>query len=89
MRVSSNGRVRRSQDEWREIITRFAGSGLGEREFCRQEKINKNSFERWQKRLGATEQSDFVDVTPILQESSSSWAVEVELANGTIVRIGS
>lgn len=88
MRVLSNGRVRRSQDEWSEIIGRFAGSGLGEREFCRQEKINKNSFKRWHKRLAASKQSDFVDVTPI-QESSSSWAVEVELANGTIVRIGS
>lgn len=88
MQVMSNGRVRRSADEWREIIARFAGSGLDQREFCRQEKINKNSFERWRKHLASSNQSDFVEVTPT-RESSSSWAVEVELANGTIVRIGS
>jgi len=93
MQIFANGRVRRSAEEWREIFTRFARSGLGRREFCHREKINKNSFDRWQKRLEwecpvAPKQSDFVDVTPV-QKSSSSWVVEVELAGGTIVRIGS
>ena len=88
MQVSSNGRVRRSPAEWRDSVTRFAKSGLGRREFCRQEKINKNSFERWRKRLAASKQNDFVDVTPI-EGDSSRWAVEVVLADGTIVRVGS
>ncbi len=88
MQVLSNGRVRRSPDEWREIVRRFAGSGRNPREFCRQEKINPASFQRWQKRLASSKQSDFVEITPI-EKSSPSWAVEVELANGTIVRIGS
>lgn len=88
MQVFSNGRVRRSPDEWREIVTRFAGSGLSSREYCAQEKINLASFQRWQKRLLSSSQSDFVDITPN-PEGSSSWTVEVELASGTIVRIGS
>ena len=88
MQVSSNGRVRRSPDEWREIVVRFAKSTLGRHEFCRQEKINRNSFDRWHKRLTKSGRSDFVDVTPA-RESSPSWTVEVELADGTIVRVGS
>jgi hypothetical protein len=88
MQVSSNGRVHRTQEEWREVVTRFAKSTLGRREFCRQEKINRNSFDRWHKRLTKSGRSDFVDVTPG-RESSASWAVEVELADGTIVRVGS
>jgi hypothetical protein len=88
MKVSSNGRVHRNADEWREIIARFAVCGLSLREFCQREKINKNSFERWNKRLTVKEQNDFADITPI-GKSSSPWVVEVELADGTIVRVGS
>jgi hypothetical protein len=88
MQVSSNGRVRRSENEWREIVARFATSGLGPREFCRREKVNINSFRRWSGRLVASKQSEFIDVTPG-REDSPSWAVEVELADGTIVRVGS
>lgn len=88
MQVSSNGRVHRSPDEWRKIVTRFAKSTLDQREFCLQENINRNSFDRWQKRLTKSERSDFIDVTPT-RESSPSWAVEVVLADGTIVRVGS
>lgn len=88
MQVSSNGKVRRSEREWREIFSRFARSGLSRREFCSKEKINLNSFQRWSGRLAVPGKSEFIDVTPA-QESTSSWAVEVELANGTIVRVGS
>ena len=81
MRVMSNGRVWRSATEWREIVTRFEGSGQSRPTFCSEEKINFSSFQRWHKRLAVSGQSDFVDVTPI-PESSSSWLVEVELADG-------
>jgi len=88
MQVSSNGRVRRSETEWREIFAKFAKSGLGRREFCCKEKINFNSFQRWGGRLAVPRKSEFIDVTPD-QENSSSWAVEVELADGTMVRVRS
>lgn len=82
----SNGRVRRGPDEWRTILERYNDSGLGRREFCRKEKLNLTSFQRWQKRLGEPKpQSQFVEVTPV--QETSSWAVEIELATGTIVRL--
>ena len=88
MQISSKGRVRRSRDEWNEIIARFAKSGLNQREFCHREKIKKSSFDRWRKRLAEKVRNDFVDVTSGCG-NSSSWIVEVELADGTIVRVGS
>jgi hypothetical protein len=87
MHVSSNGKVRRNADEWREIIARFGGCGLNRREFCHREKINKTSFDRWYKRLRAKEQGGFVEVAPSGEDSCSS-AVEIELPDGTIVRVG-
>jgi hypothetical protein len=88
MQVSSNGKVRRSESEWREIVARCARSGFSARQFCRQEKVNFNSFQRWSKRLAGSREGEFIDVTPD-RESRCSWAVEVELADGTIVRVGS
>jgi hypothetical protein len=88
MQLMSNRKVRRSRDEWSKIVARFVKSGLSRREFCRREKINKTSFDRWHKRTTAKEQNGFVEVTPI-GKSSSPWIVEVELADGTTVRVGS
>lgn len=87
LQVTSNGRVRRSPDEWRDLLTRFTGSGLDLREFCRKEKINLTSFQRWQKRLANPKRTaEFIDVTPA-RDVASPWAVEIELASGTVLRL--
>ena len=85
MQRTSNGRVRRSEEEWRQLVDRQAASGLSRRQFCSQEQINHTSFERWYRRLSAG--AGFVEVSPLVR-GSSSWSVEVELAGGTIVRVG-
>ena len=87
MQVSSNGRVRRSEGEWRQLMDRYAGSGLSRRAFCGQEQLNLTSFERWYRRLTEAPGVGFVEVTRA-GGNSSSWVVEVELAGGTVVRVG-
>ena len=47
MRVTSNGKVWRSEAEWRAICARFAKSGLGPKEFCQREAIALGSFKKW------------------------------------------
>jgi hypothetical protein len=90
MQKFSNGRVRRTPAEWQELVKRFSATGLSQREFCRRENINVESFHRWYRRLSAPAQSEFVEVTPSTgNPSSSTWAVEVEFEGGTIVRIRS
>jgi len=44
--------VKRSEGEWRGLLSRFAGSGLGVEAFCRREAISAASFYRWRGLLG-------------------------------------
>ena len=39
--------ARRSQSEWRSLLARFDGSGMGVAAFCRREAISAASFYRW------------------------------------------
>ncbi len=87
MRVSSNGRVRRSAEEWRAVVSRYQSSGLGPNAFCQAEQVGLTSFMRWRRKLSASDaESGFVELTPP-RETSTRWAVEVELPNGCIVRL--
>jgi hypothetical protein len=43
--------VRRSEAEWRSLVSRFKASGLGVRAFCRREAVSAASFYRWQRLL--------------------------------------
>ncbi|SBT03374.1 conserved hypothetical protein [Candidatus Propionivibrio aalborgensis] len=43
---------RRSRHEWRCLLAKFDGSGLGVEGFCRREAISAASFYRWRSLLG-------------------------------------
>lgn len=43
--------ARRSQSEWRSLLARFDGSGMGVAAFCRREAISAASFYRWRSLL--------------------------------------
>jgi hypothetical protein len=51
MQVLADGRVRRSEAEWRGLLGRFAKSGLSLSEFCRRAKLPRSSVEKWRGRL--------------------------------------
>lgn len=94
MRVIANGRVRRSEQEWREILARWAKSGTSGREFCRQESIEISSFQRWQKKMKespapASTRGEFVPVSglPLLSPSQGTpWSLEITLPSGVVLR---
>ena len=89
MQVMSNGRVRRTEKEWRELLSRWEKCRLSAREFCRKEEVKAVSFRRWQQRLcGPSARSEFVPVVavPPAIPSVSSWAVEVTLPDGSKLR---
>jgi hypothetical protein len=86
MQVMANGRCRRTESEWRQILARWGRSGQTGRDFCRSEGIRLSSFQRWHHRLVATpSESDFVTVTAA-RPSSPAWIVEVTLPNGVNLR---
>ena len=91
MQVMSNGRVRRTEAEWRELVGRFRKSGLSVREFSRKERLQVSSLQRWQARLnGHGVRSDFVTVVPAAATpvplASPGWTVEVTLPDGSRLR---
>lgn len=74
MRALADGRVRRSEGEWREVVEKWAESGLSVAAFCRQEGLTRSSFCQARKRMeggasaaeapaaGAPERGGFVDL---------------------------
>ena len=89
MQIMSNGRVRRTESERQELLARWKKSGLSVREFCRGEKVQVSSFQRWQQRSNAPSvRKDFVTVmsaSPALPRASR-WMVEVVLPDGSKLR---
>jgi len=86
VRVLADGRVWRTESEWKELLTRWGRSQSSAQEFCRKEKIHVTSLQRWEKRLsGALGRNEFVSVVPLPPpppSSSPSWTVKVTLPNG-------
>jgi hypothetical protein len=94
MQVMSNGKIRRTEKEWQEILSQWRKSALTAREFCRKESIQPTSFQRWQQRLSESSiRAEFVPVvasatvtsTPTTS-ATSTWTVEVTLPNGVQLR---
>lgn len=83
------GRVRRSEDQWTEILRRFASSGQTSREFCRREGLALSSLQRWGRRLGALPRARFVELVPEAgaRTGAAGWSLEVTLPHGVTLRV--
>ena len=95
MRVLSDGRIRRTEPEWKEILDRFGKSGLPIAEFCEKEEISRSAFASWKKKLGAVRKKapSFVEITnaakrrPSIQPlASSQTSFELALPGGVTLR---
>ena len=85
-------RARRSADEWRRVLSGFAGSGLAVEAFCARAGISDTSFYRWRSRLGApmgrcdalvnSASTGFVDVGPLQSETARPGRLELTLDLG-------
>ena len=54
MKVLSDGRVRRTEAEWRVIVEQFDSSGLAEAAFCRRAKVSQRTFRHWRTRMASS-----------------------------------
>ena len=90
MQVMSNGRVRRTEQEWRELLARCDHANLTASEFCRRERIHLTSFLRWRTRLVCTARpSDFTALTRAAapETATTPWSFEIVLPSGHKLRI--
>ncbi|MCP4384299.1 MAG: hypothetical protein GY798_23300 [Hyphomicrobiales bacterium] len=94
MRVQANGKVRRSSEEWREILDRFERSGISQREFCRKEGLPLGSFSKWKRRMDGSEMLPGMDAgrfvelteTPSRVTGLSAGEMELSLPGGVQLR---
>ena len=80
--------VRRSEQQWAEILRRFESSGLSAREFCSRDGVPLSSLQRWQRRQRAVPRAKFVELVSSAPTSVSAptWSFEVSLPNGATLR---
>jgi hypothetical protein len=90
----------KKERRWRDVLARFARSGLGVRAFCRREELTESAFYFWRRELArrddehasgrrsrqAARLSDFlpVHVTDPLPRQAS---ITLELAGGRVLRL--
>jgi hypothetical protein len=92
MRILSNGNVRRSASEWREIVRQFHVSDLSAKVFCDRESLGLASLRRWQSKI-EMESADgvagkFVEVGATEPEGFPAfWSLEIELPDGRTIRV--
>jgi hypothetical protein len=80
--------VRRSEEQWSEILGRFGSSGLTARRFCDREGVPLSSLQRWQRRLRSVPAAKFVEIAPTVSaRSAATWSFEVSLPDGTTLRL--
>ncbi len=96
MRVLADGRVRRTEAEWRKIVERFEKSDLSVSAFCRRAKLPRNSFTKWRERLAGSPSPSpaFVEwiapagaAEPEAEEAPARGAeLELSLPGGVVLR---
>lgn len=83
MRVLADGRVRRTEAEWRGLVERFEKSGLSMTAFCRRAKLPRGSFVKWRRRLGEGSRVERqVRPAPAFVEWIASSSVPAEAVKG-------
>lgn len=88
--------IRRSREEWRELVARFEASGQTREDFCAEMGIGESTLRRWCSRFrertstASTAASVFVEL-PAEKESPaplrSPWEVELQLDAGVVLRL--
>jgi len=78
MRILADGRVRRTEAEWRAVMERFEKSGLSVLAFCRRSKLSRNSFIKWRRRLSGSQRPTPAFVEWVAPSSSELETVERE-----------
>ncbi len=87
--------VRRSRDEWRELLVRFEKSGQTRERFCLEQGVSLSSFSRWRQLLrdagsrgSAAGEALFVELMPDAEVSRApAWDVELQLGAGVLLRV--
>ena len=87
--------MRRSRDQWRELLERFERSGQSREQFCHEQSLTLSSFDRWRRQLGKAAaprrviagEPLFFELAPEAHASGGAWDVELQLGAGVFLRL--
>lgn len=74
--------VRRTREQWREVVGRQQQSGLSISGFCRRESLTENSFYRWRRIFAEEAETSFVPLSVVERTT-----VDIELPCGATVKV--
>jgi len=86
-------KVRRTAEQWQEILSAYENSGLSQEAFCTQQSLATSTFHKWRQRLAADKPQtqavpEFIELTSIPQSAhSGDWDIELSLSSTIVLRI--
>jgi hypothetical protein len=83
----SPGRVRRSRDEWQQLVDEQAASGKTQTAFCAQRGINVGSFSHWKRRLAEESPAPWIELGSLPTSPAAGWDIELDLGEGVCLRL--
>jgi len=81
-------RKHRSTAEIQKILSAYHCSGLSQERFCAEKQIPYSSFYRWLAKSRKTAKTTLPAIIPIGSVPDSVSPIEIELANGHLIRLG-
>ena len=78
-------RPRRSANQWQTLVAQFGESNLTIKDFCDQENLARDTFNRWRNKISLESSlPDFIELQPPVTSSPSTgpWSVELDLPGG-------
>jgi len=96
-RASPRRRVRRSREQWRELVARFEQSGQNRKQFCAEQDLSVGSFTQWQRKLrepvpggaNVAEEAVFIELprSGAAAGPPGPWELELQLGAGVVLRL--
>lgn len=87
---SKQTKVRRTAEQWQNILLAYEESGLSQEAFCTQQSIATSTFHKWRQRLAADQQvvPEFIELaSPSQPVNSGGWDIELSLSDTVVLRI--
>jgi len=82
---SPQRRPRRSAKQWQTLVAHFEESNLTIKDFCEQENLARETFNRWRNKISMESNlPSFIELQPPVASSPSTgpWSVELDLPGG-------
>ena len=84
-------KIRRSREDWMQLMAEYEASGLTQREFCEQQQLAYSTFCYWRKHLSADAVSirsaePLVELPAMPMHEQTHWRLELELGQGVVLR---